>query len=65
MKENVKIREEMKTRGVPQWMVAAQLHVSESTLIRWLRMPLNKDREEDVLQAIMAVAQAKEANYHV
>ncbi len=63
MKQNTKIREEMRKNGVPQWQVAAQLHVSENTLIRWLRMPLSKDREEDVRRAIVAAAQAREANH--
>ncbi len=64
MKENAKIREEMRKNGVPQWQVAAQLYVSENTLIRWLRMPMSKDREEDVRRAIVAAAQAREANSH-
>lgn len=64
MKENAMIREEMKKRGVPQWMVAAQLHISENTLIRWLRVPLSKDRDEGVRQAIETAAQAKEADHH-
>lgn len=57
-KENTKIREEMKQNGVSQWEVAAQLHISENTLNRWLRMPLSKEREEHVRQAIVAAAQA-------
>ena len=62
-KENAKIREDMKQSGVSQWEVAAQLHISENTLNRWLRMPLSKEREENVQQAIVAAAQAKEADY--
>lgn len=62
-KENAKIREDMKQRGVSQWEVAAQLHISENTLNRWLRMPLSKEREDDVQRAIVAAAQAKEADY--
>lgn len=61
MKENAKIREEMKRSGVYQWEVAAQLHISEVTLIRWLRAPLGKEREENVRQAISAAAKAKGA----
>ena len=64
MKENAMIREEMKKRGVPQWMVAAQLHISENTLIRWLRVPLSQEREKAVQQAIVAAAWGKEVDSH-
>lgn len=63
MKQNEKIRNEMRKRGIPQWMVAAQLHVSENTLIRWLRFPMSEEREEDVQRAILAATQAKEADH--
>ena len=64
MKENARLREEMKRNGVYQWEVAAQLHISEITLIRWLRIPLGKEREEKVRQAILAAAKAKEAKQY-
>lgn len=64
MKANATIREDMKKRGIPQWMVATQLHISENTLVRWLRTPLSKEREEDVQRAIAAAAKAKEAGDH-
>lgn len=63
MRENAKLREDMRKRGIPQWMVAAQLHVSENTLIRWLRYPLRGEREENIRQAIEAATRIKEADY--
>ena len=37
---NQNIRKAMKQAGVPMWMVAQRLGVSENTLSRWLRIEL-------------------------
>ncbi|MEY8413592.1 hypothetical protein AALB51_20450 [Lachnospiraceae bacterium 62-26] len=37
---------------IHQWQVASQLNVSESTLIRWLRVDLSKEHEVAILEAI-------------
>lgn len=55
MKQNAKIREEIKRSGVPQWMIAAKLCIAESTFIRWLRFPLTEEREQKIISAINAL----------
>jgi hypothetical protein len=35
-----------------QWQVAAQMDISEQTLIRWLRFDLSSEQESKVMRAI-------------
>lgn len=51
-KENNHIRRAARVAGVPLWAVAAELDISEPTLMRWLRVPLPQDRENQVMAAI-------------
>lgn len=57
---NADIRSAAKAAGIKQWEVAAQLGISEPTLIRWLRFPLSADRENAILQAIAELSQNKQ-----
>lgn len=52
MTENISIRVAAKMAGVSLWRVARALGVSEPTLYRWLREPLQKDREEKIMGTI-------------
>lgn len=52
MKENSAIRNKMMRNGIRQWQCAAEIGVSEQTLVRWLRFPLSREREEKILAAI-------------
>ena len=54
------IRDELKTRGVRHWELAAALGVSEQTLVRWLRFELDEKRQLDMLMKIEEVAKRKE-----
>ena len=54
------IRDELKTRGVRHWELAAALGVSEQTLVRWLRFELSEDRQLDMLMKIEEIAKRKE-----
>ena len=54
------IRDELKTRGVRQWELAAALGISEQTLVRWLRFELSEDRQLDMLMKIEEIAKRKE-----
>ncbi len=56
MKENQDIRKAAKSAGVPLWKVAAAIGVSEPTIIRWLRVPLQEEKEARILSAIDSLA---------
>lgn len=57
MKENQAVRKAAKSAGVPLWKVAAYIGVSEPTIIRWLRVPLQEEKEARILSAIASLAQ--------
>ena len=49
---NKDIKEAIKRLHVPQWKVARALGVSENTLNRWLRLPLEKNRRAIICTVI-------------
>lgn len=49
---NNALRLRMKRGGVYYWMVAKELGIAESTLIRWLRTDLTGDRKKQVNEAV-------------
>lgn len=53
---NKSVRELIKKTGVKHWRVALQLGVSEQTLVRWLRVPLAKDKEDAIRAAVEHIA---------
>ena len=55
MKENQSVRKAAKSAGVPLWKVAAAIGVSEPTSIRWLRVPLQEEKEARILSAIASL----------
>ncbi|MDE6997348.1 MAG: hypothetical protein K2P04_05670 [Oscillospiraceae bacterium] len=55
MKENQSVRKAAKSAGVPLWKVAAAIGVSEPTIIRWLRVPLQEEKEARILSAIASL----------
>lgn len=52
MKANQKVREAAKTSGVKHWQIAMRLGVSEQTFMRWLRVPLSREKEDAIMKAI-------------
>ena len=52
MRANRELREKSKECGVKHWQIAEEIGVSEQTIMRWLRVPLRKDRESIILAAI-------------
>ena len=52
---NEEIRETLKATRLKQWEIAAELNVSESTLIRWLRRELSQEKKAAILDAIRKV----------
>ena len=59
MKANEGVRIAAKSKGIKHWQIAAYLGIGEQTLVRWLRIPLPKEKEAAILAAINAIA-AKE-----
>lgn len=49
---NSALRLKMKRGGIYYWMLADELGVAESTLIRWLRTDLTGDRKKQVNDAV-------------
>ena len=54
--ENIKIRVAARVAGVPFWKIAQKIGISEPTLTRWLRVPLDADREALIMAAIDELA---------
>lgn len=61
MKCNDDVREKMRVAGVKQWMVADAIGISEPTLCRWMRKPLDHEKKEKVMGAIIRLGGAKNA----
>lgn len=58
-KANEMVRATAKAQKVPLWKVAVRMGISEPTLIRWLRLPLEPDREAAIMAAIDAIARGE------
>ena len=59
LKANQNVREAAKLAGVHHWEIALEIGVSEQTLVRWLRTPLDADSERKVLLAIETLERRK------
>jgi len=57
------IREELKARGVRHWELAAELGISEQTMVRRLRFELDEDRQLEMLMKIEEIAIRKERSF--
>ena len=57
------IREELKARGVRHWELAAELGISEQTIVRRLRFELDEDRQLEMLMKIEEIAKRKERSF--
>lgn len=55
MAANNEIREKAKKAGVKHWQIAIQLGVSEQTLVRWLRTPLDECKMQKIAAAIECI----------
>lgn len=53
---NKTIKEAIRKAGVKQWQVAAELGISEATIVRWLRQELTEERRKAILSAIEALS---------
>lgn len=61
-KANQAIRKAARIADIPLWMIAAEVGVSEPTLLRWLRFPLEQEREQQVMAAIAKLSKEAEQN---
>lgn len=52
MRENEHIRKAAKEAKVFLWQLADRLGVCELTMTRWLRKPLSKEKEAQIMAAI-------------
>ena len=59
MRNNETVRKTARNAGVYLWEIGDYLGVSENTVIRWLRKPLDGAREGLLLNAISKVAERK------
>ena len=51
-KANLELRDTAKRENIPLWAIAQVLGISESTLIRWLRRPLEEHKREKFIKAV-------------
>ena len=49
---NKKIRDAARIANVPLWRIATALTISQPTLTRWLRLPLEEEKETRIMQII-------------
>lgn len=57
---NKSIKAAIHEAGLKQWQVAKALHVSEFTLVRWLRDDLTQEREAAIYAAIEKLSAEEE-----
>lgn len=55
--ENLRIRKAARTADVPFWKIADALGISEPTMTRWMRKPLDTEKEKLILDAIRELEQ--------
>ena len=60
MKANGEIRETARKAKVKHWEIAERLGVSEQTLVRWLRVPLPREKRDAISNAIGELEREKE-----
>ncbi len=57
------IREKLKAKRVRHWELAAELGISEQTMVRRLRFELDEDRQLEMLMKIEEIAKRKERSF--
>jgi hypothetical protein len=46
------VRQAARKNKIPLYLIAAELGISEATFSRWLRFPLQPDKEDKIMDAI-------------
>ena len=49
---NTEIKKQLRDQRIPQWRLAEAVGISENTMIRWMRHPLQGDQERRVREAL-------------
>lgn len=52
MKPNQEIRDFLTSKGLYIWQLAEQVGIHETTMTKWLRVPLNVEQKQRVDEAI-------------
>lgn len=60
MQANSEVRQYAKIHGVFWWQVAAELGVSESTVVRWIRVELQPEKKAQIMEVIDCIAERGE-----
>lgn len=53
---NSDIKQAIREKGLRQWMIAKELSIGETTLVRWLRDELSQERRKAIFAAIEALS---------
>lgn len=53
--QNTELRELIREKNIFLWQVADELDVSEPTLLRWLRYPLDDEKRKSFLDAVKRI----------
>lgn len=61
-KANQELRNYAKKRGVAFWEIGYELGVSEQAIIRWMRTPLNEEKEARIKSAVDKILERKIAD---
>ena len=59
--ENLEIRLKARGAGIALWQIADRMKVSEATITRMLRRPLDKETKQKILNAINAIKSERDA----
>lgn len=63
--KNQHVRKKIKQANLFQYQVAEEIGVNEVTFIRWLRKPLEPEKEHIILKAIETLSNKKRSSNHV
>ena len=61
MKANESIRVAARKADVRLWEIAENIGISESCLMKWLRFPLDPERETQIMDAIKRLEEMRNA----
>lgn len=62
MISNIKIRREAKANGIPLWVIAKRLEISEASMSRLMREELSEEMKNNILNIISEIAKEDDHN---
>lgn len=60
MKANSTLRKRLQANDIKLWQIALKIGVAESTLVRWLRVELDREKQQLVEEAICEILKERE-----